>query len=119
MVDNQTRAMTLAAAIILQQYALSSHLSMMAGFEDTDSTDEEGIGELDDQIETASEIMYLGSLVSVAAATLPPPNPTSRGPYNQFEKCTQFFGVSMGWPDRQFRHEYRSVIIFQNSTLPP
>ena len=46
MVDNQTCAMTLAAAIILQQYALSSHLSMMAGFEDTDSTDEEGMESL-------------------------------------------------------------------------
>ncbi|KAG2128662.1 uncharacterized protein EDB93DRAFT_153247 [Suillus bovinus] len=31
----------------------------------------------------------------------------SRGPYNQWQKCTEFFEISMCWPDRDFRHEYR------------
>ena len=28
----------------------------------------------------------------------------SRGPYNQLQKCKDFFEVSMSWPDRDFRH---------------
>lgn len=31
----------------------------------------------------------------------------TRGPYNQWKKCTDFFEISMSWPDRDFRHEYR------------
>lgn len=31
----------------------------------------------------------------------------SRGPYNQFQKCTEYFDNSLGWPDRDFRFEYR------------
>lgn len=31
----------------------------------------------------------------------------SRGPYNQWQKYTEFFEISMTWPDRDFRHEYR------------
>ena len=30
-----------------------------------------------------------------------------RGPYNQWRKCTDFFEISMSWPDQDFRHEYR------------
>lgn len=33
--------------------------------------------------------------------------PGSRGRYNQFEKCAQFFPIALGWPDRHFRHEFR------------
>ncbi|KAG1804015.1 hypothetical protein EV424DRAFT_325694 [Suillus variegatus] len=31
----------------------------------------------------------------------------SRGPYNQWRKCFEFFEISLSWPDRDFRHEYR------------
>lgn len=30
-----------------------------------------------------------------------------RGPYNQWQKCNEFFELSLSWPDRDFRHEYR------------
>jgi len=30
----------------------------------------------------------------------------SRGAYNQSRKCTDFFEVSMSWPDQDFCHEY-------------
>jgi hypothetical protein len=33
--------------------------------------------------------------------------PSSRGPYNQWQKCREFFDTSLSWPDRDFRHEYR------------
>ncbi|KAG1872204.1 hypothetical protein F4604DRAFT_1955696 [Suillus subluteus] len=30
----------------------------------------------------------------------------SRGPYIQWQKCNQFFDISLSWPARDFRHEY-------------
>jgi hypothetical protein len=33
--------------------------------------------------------------------------PSSRGPYNQWQKCQEFFDISLSWPDRHFRYEYR------------
>jgi hypothetical protein len=109
MVDDQTRVALLAAATALQQSALSLHLSTEDELEDLDILTEEEIEEYEQTETDASQLMYMGSLISVVAATLPPPGSTSRGPYNQYQKCTQFFVASLGWPDRQFRHEYRLV----------
>ena len=118
MADDQTRAVMLAAAITLQQHALSFNLPIEAEFEDLDTLTVEEIEEHDEQTETdASQIMYLGSLVSVVASTLPSSSPTSRGPYNQYHKCTQFFTASLVWPDQQFRHEYRSVSVSPMTAL--
>lgn len=33
-----------------------------------------------------------------------------RGPYDQIEKCTEYFEKSLQWPEREFRHEYRYEI---------
>ncbi|KAF8068082.1 hypothetical protein FPV67DRAFT_1171459 [Lyophyllum atratum] len=30
-----------------------------------------------------------------------------RGPYDQIEKCTEYFTAALGWPDKEFRHEFR------------
>ncbi|KAF8154497.1 hypothetical protein B0H34DRAFT_716744 [Crassisporium funariophilum] len=30
-----------------------------------------------------------------------------RGPYDQIEKCTEYFTTALGWPDKEFRHEFR------------
>jgi len=112
MVDDETRAAMLAAAITLQQHALSSYLPIGDEFGELATLTEEEIEEHDRQTEMdASQLMYLGSIVSIIAATLPPHSSASRGPYNQYQKCTQFFAVSMQWPDRQFRHEYRSATV--------
>ena len=111
MADNQTLAAIFAAATALQQHTLLSYLPIEDEFEDLDVPTEEETEEYDKQTEMdASQIMYLGSLVSIVTAALPPPGSTSRGPYNQYQKCTQFFTVSMEWPDQEFRHEYRSVL---------
>ena len=118
MVDDETRAAIFTTAIALQQHALSLNLPIDDGFEDLAALTEEEIEEHDRETEMeASQVMYLGNLVSIVAATLPPPDSTGRGPYNQYQKCTQFFTVSMGWPDRQFRHEYRSETIFFAAVL--
>jgi len=85
MVDDQTRAAMFAAAISLQQHALSLYLPIEDEFRDLDALAGEETEEHDDPTETdAPQIMYLGSLASVVAATLPPPGSTSRGPYNQY-----------------------------------
>ena len=115
MVDDQTRAAMFAAAITIQQHSLSLHLPIEDEFEDLNAVDEEEIEQHDEQTEVnTSQIMHLGSLVLVVAAMLPPPatGSTIRGPYNQYQKCTQFFVASLEWPDRQFRHEYQSVSAF-------
>lgn len=117
MADDHTRAVTLMAAIVLQQHALLSHLSTVAESEDMDLTDKEETEEHNEEMDTAAQIMHLGNLISITAVGSPSSGSTSRGPYNQYEKCVQFFGISMGWPDRQFRHEYRSVAI--SSTVFP
>lgn len=116
MVDDQARAAMFVVATTLQQCALSSYLPIEDGFEDMDASTEEEIEEIEEHNEQTEadtfQAMYLGSLVLVIAATLPSPSSTSRGPYNQYQKCTQFFVVSMGWPGRQFRHEYQSESFF-------
>ena len=119
MVDDQTRAATLAAAIILQQHALSLQLLGEMEHENLDTLGGEETDGYSQQTDIARQIMHLGSLIPAVTATLPSPGPTVRGSYNQYAKCTQFIGVSMGWPDRQFRHEYRSVGIFHVAILDP
>jgi hypothetical protein len=47
---------------------------------------------------TATGLHALSLMISV---------PGSRGPYTQWRKCNEFFDVSLSWPDRDFRHEYR------------
>jgi hypothetical protein len=116
MVDDLTRVALFAAAIALQQCALSLHLSTEDELEDLDILTEEEIEEYEQAEMDACQLIYLGSLILVVAATLPPGS-TSRGPYNQYQKCTQFFVASLGWPDRQFRHEYRSVTVFSVAIL--
>ena len=117
MVDDQSRAAMFVAAVTLQQCALSSYLLIEDKFGDLGASTEE---EHDEQAETdTSQVMSLGSLVSVVAAVSPPraPGSTRQGPYNQYQKCTQFFTISLEWPDRQFRHEYRSVTAFPIAAL--
>ena len=36
-------------------------------------------------------------------------NPSPRGPYFQFIKCTSFFTTALSYPDRWFRHVFRYV----------
>jgi hypothetical protein len=33
--------------------------------------------------------------------------PIPHGPYHQWQKCQEFFDLSLSWPDWDFRHEYR------------
>jgi hypothetical protein len=49
---------------------------------------------------TSAGLQVLASMLS---------GPGSRGPYNQWRKCFEFFEISLSWPDRDFRHEYRYV----------
>lgn len=108
MADDNTLATMFASAAALQQLALSLHLLVDDEFQGIGTSTEEGELEYDEEIEAdASQIMYLGGLISVAGAISPSTRSTSRGPYNQFQKCTDWFVLSLQWPDRQFRHEYR------------
>ena len=113
MANNNTHATLFAMANIFQQLALSLYLPIEDGFSDLETLNEDEIAEHDLDAQTDGlQIMYLGALLSVIAATSPSPSPTVRGPYNQYQKCTEFFIKSLGWPDKEFRHEYRYVIIF-------
>ena len=52
-------------------------------------------------------LLRAGTGFQVLASMLSSPDP--RGPYNQWRKCYDFFEISLSWPDRDFRHEYRYV----------
>jgi hypothetical protein len=113
MANNNTQATLFAMANIFQQLALSLYLPIEDEFSGLETLNEDEITEHDLDTQTdALQVMYLGTLLSVIAATSPSPGPTVRGPYNQYVKCTEFFIKSLGWPEREFRHEYRSVMIF-------
>ncbi|KAF9230759.1 hypothetical protein BU15DRAFT_83225 [Melanogaster broomeanus] len=43
-------------------------------------------------------------LVAIAATLS---GPGSRGPYDQIDKCTTWFTIALGWPDRDFHHTFR------------
>ena len=72
------------AAIALEQHALSLHLPIGAKFENLDVLTDEETEDHDEQTETDGS----------QSCT------TSRDPYNQYQKCTQFSAASLVWPDR-------------------
>ncbi|KAG1859739.1 hypothetical protein F4604DRAFT_1930457 [Suillus subluteus] len=50
---------------------------------------------------------FRGTATGLRALSLMLSMHKSRGPYIQWQKCNQFFDISLSWPDRDFRHEYR------------
>ncbi|KAG1750582.1 uncharacterized protein EDB91DRAFT_1078600 [Suillus paluster] len=48
-----------------------------------------------------------GTAMGLHALSLMISVPGSHGPYIQWRKCNEFFDISLSWPDRDFRHEYR------------
>lgn len=50
----------------------------------------------------------LGIDLLAVASAMDPRGP--RGPYNQYEKCHEFFNKALAWPDRDFRNEFRYVM---------
>lgn len=63
--------------------------------------------DFDDEANQRISHFFHGTSMGLRALSLMLSGPGSRGPYNQWQKCEEFFDVSMSWPDRDFRHEYR------------
>jgi hypothetical protein len=69
---------------------------------------------------TAASLTRTSTVLQVFASML---SSVSHGPYNQWKKCFEFIEISLSWPDRDSRHEYRYVfysiisIIFANIFL--
>ncbi|KAG1827921.1 hypothetical protein EV424DRAFT_1555011 [Suillus variegatus] len=63
--------------------------------------------DFDDEANQRISRFFHGTSMGLCALSLMLSGPGSRGPYNQWQKCEEFFDVSMSWPDRDFRHEYR------------
>lgn len=70
---------------------------------DSDSDLDEGSG-LDNDVLYQSMLLSGVTLLGFAASLS---GDGSRGPYDQFQKCHQFFDIALAWPDRHFRHKFR------------
>ena len=88
--------------------------SVLAQEEDVhiDDNAEFDLGDYDEDYapNLADILLMTAAQASVAAAMLPDSeslNDSSRGPYNQYDKCWEFFDKAMRWPDRDFRHQFR------------
>jgi hypothetical protein len=62
--------------------------------------------DFDDEVNQRMSRFFHGTSVGLHALSLMLSGPDSCGPYNQWQKCEEFFDISMSWPDRDFRYEY-------------
>lgn len=79
---------------------------------DEDEADQDTAGEADEMdaaaaLTEAAGLSYLGISQIGALFSVPEGHRGPRGPYNQFSKSEDFFRVSMSWPPRWFRAQYR------------
>ncbi|KAK2466620.1 hypothetical protein APHAL10511_000878 [Amanita phalloides] len=93
---------TIAIAEELDHEMMSSDQSSDSSA-DSDSVANEG-SELDGDMLYHSMLLSGATLLGFAASLS---GDGSRGPYDQFEKCHQFFDIALGWPDRHFHHKFR------------
>ncbi|KAI0658943.1 hypothetical protein C8Q70DRAFT_934053 [Cubamyces menziesii] len=89
---------TLASSVILRE---SKRLrSSLATDPDVDEADHHY-----DIEKVASDVLFNASagIIKLGSGL-----PSARGSYNQIPRCKEFFKVALGWPDREFRHTFRT-----------
>ncbi|KAK2464094.1 hypothetical protein APHAL10511_003881 [Amanita phalloides] len=92
--------------VIAVTQALQNDLDeeMMSLDQSSDTSSDASEAGLDEE-ESYQSMLFSGLTLLGFAASLS--GDGSRGQYNQFEKCHQFFDIALGWPDRHFRHKFR------------
>lgn len=94
-------------ALLTRQQSLGFEDDPQASDDDDDAVEADPFGDTMDESTLDANFLQQISTDTIIFAYLLSDSDNKRGPYNQIQKCADYFKVSLSWPDREFRHEFR------------